>query len=83
MLSTLQLAVVGLDFVDMVGADLGLGADDDAVEIAQGLAQLVGLIELRNDLVALLLQLGHGLLVHTVGNEYSHVSNLLLIIHNQ
>jgi hypothetical protein len=36
-----------------------LGADDDYVEVAQGLAQLFGLIELLNNLVAVVAQLLH------------------------
>ena len=66
----LELAALGL--VDVVGANLGLGADDDCVELAQGCAQLFGSIELLNDLMACFTQLRHGLLVHTVGNENTH-----------
>ena len=51
----LQLGALGL--VNMVGADLRLGADDDCVEVPQSLAQLIGLVELLNDLMALLAQL--------------------------
>ena len=62
----------------MVGADLGLGADHDHVEVAQGLAQLIGLIELLDDLVAHLAQLRHRGLIHTVSNQNTHGNYLLL-----
>ncbi len=66
----LELAALGL--VDLCGADLGLGADDDNVEIAQRLAELGRLIELLYDLVALSLQLRHRGLIHPVGNKNTH-----------
>ena len=46
----LQLAALGL--IDVVRADLGLGADDDRVKLAQGRAQLIRLVELLDDLMA-------------------------------
>jgi hypothetical protein len=67
----LELAALGL--VDVVGADLGLGADDDDVEVAQGLAQLIRLIELLDDLVSGGAQRLHCGLVHTVGNQNTHI----------
>ena len=72
----LELAALGL--VDLCGADLGLGADDDHVEVTQGLAQLGGLVELLDDLVTLSLQLGHRGLIHTVSNKNTH-DNFLLV----
>ena len=66
----LQLAALGL--VDVVGADLGLGADDDCVKLTQGSAQLIRLIELLDDLVACLAQLRHGGLVHSISYENTH-----------
>ena len=66
----LQLAALGL--VDVVGADLGLGADDDCVKLTQGRAQLIRLIELLDDLVACLAQLRHGGLVHSISYENTH-----------
>ena len=67
-----ELELAALRLVDVVGADLGLGADDDRVELAQGCAQLIGLIELLNDLVPQLAQLRHCLLVHTISYENTH-----------
>ena len=61
----------------VVCADLRLRADDDCVEVPQSFAQLIGLIELLNDLMALLTQLRHCGLVHTVSNKNTHFSNLL------
>ena len=66
----LQLAALGL--VDVVGADLGLGADHHHVEITQGLAQLIRLVELLHHLVAHVAQLRHRGLVHTVSNQNTH-----------
>ena len=66
----LQLAALGL--VNVLSADLGLGADHRHIEVPQGLAQLLGLIELLNDLVTHFAQLRHGALVHTVGNQNTH-----------
>ena len=76
----LQLALSGL--VDMIGANLGLGADHDGVEVLQRGAQLIGLVELLHDLMAHFPQGGHGLLVHTVGNQNTHDKSLLFIIRN-
>ena len=73
----LELAALGL--VNVVGADLGLGADDHSVEILQGGAQLIGLIELLDHLVAHFTQLRHSGLIHTVGNQNTHNCNLLII----
>ena len=53
-------------------------ADDDHVEVTQGLAQLGGLVELLDDLVTLSLQLGHRGLIHTVSNKNTH-DNFLLV----
>ena len=72
----LQLAALGL--VDVVGANLGLGADDHHVEITQCLAQLIRLVELLYDLVTHFTQLRHGGLIHTVGNKNTHGNNLLI-----
>ena len=66
----LQLASLGL--VDVVGANLGLGADDHGIEITQGLAQLIRLVELLHHLVAHVAQLRHRGLVHTVSNQNTH-----------
>ena len=55
-----------------VGTDLGLGADDDGVELAQRSAQLIRLIELLDNFVTCLAQLRHSGLVHSIGNENSH-----------
>ena len=66
----LQLAALGL--VDVVRADLGLGADDDCVKLTQGRAQLFGSIELLDDLVACLTQLRHCGLVHSISYENTH-----------
>ena len=62
----------------MVGANLGLGADDHHVEITQCLAQLIRLVELLYDLVTHFTQLRHGGLIHTVGNKNTHGNNLLI-----
>ena len=70
-----QLAALGL--VNMVGADLGLGADHRHVEVPQRLAQLIGLIELLHHLMAHLTQLRHCGLVHTVSNQNTHGNFLL------
>ena len=67
-----ELELAALGFVDLGGADLGLGADNDNVEIAQSLAEFGGLIELLNDFVTQLDQLGHGGLIHTVSNKNTH-----------
>ena len=64
----------------MRSANLGLGANDDHVEVAQRLAELFALVELLNDLMALSLQLGHGGLIHTVGNKNTHNEILLKIL---
>ena len=56
----------------MVGTNLGLGADDSHIKLAQSRTELIGLIELLDDLMARLAQLCHCLLVHTVGNENTH-----------
>ena len=64
----------------MVGANLGLGTDDDGVEILQGGAQLIRLIELLNDLVTHLTELRHGGLIHAVGNQNTHSFDLLIEI---
>ena len=74
-----ELELAGLGLVNMVGADLGLGADHHGVKILQGGAQLVGLIELLDDLVTHLAELSHGGLIHTVGNQNTHNCNLLII----
>ena len=66
----LQLAALG--FIDVVRADLGLGADDDCVKLTQGCAQLIRLIELLDDLVACLAQLRHCGLVHSISYENTH-----------
>ena len=71
----LQLAALGS--VNVLLADLGLGADHGHVEIPQSSAQLIGLIELLHHLVALLPQLRHSGLVHTVSNQNTHRNNLL------
>ena len=71
----LQLAADGR--VNVLLADLGLGADHSHVEIPQSRAQLIGLIELLHHLVALLPQLRHSGLVHTVSNQNTHSNNLL------
>ena len=71
----LQLAALGS--VNVLLADLGLGADHGHVEIPQSRAQLIGLIELLHHLVALLPQLRHSGLVHTVSNQNTHRNNLL------
>ena len=75
-----ELELAGLGLVDVVGANLGLGTDDDGVEILQGGAQLIGLIELLNDLVTHLTELRHGGLIHAVGNQYTHSFDLLIEI---
>ena len=71
----LELAALGL--VNVVGADLGLGADDHSVKILQSGAQLIGLIELLHYLVTHLTELRHSGFIHTVGNQNTHNSNLL------
>ena len=73
-----ELELAGLGLVNVVGADLGLGADDHSVEILQGGAQLIGLIELLDHLVAHFTQLRHSGLIHTVGNQNTHNCNLLI-----
>ena len=75
-----QLQIAALGLVNVVGANLGLGADDHHVEITQGLAQLIGLIELLDDLVAHLAQLRHRGLIHTVSNQNTHGNYLLLLL---
>ncbi len=67
----MQLAALGL--VDVVGAELGLGADDGGVKVAQGgLPSSIRLVELLHELVAQRAQLRDGGLVHTVGNKNTH-----------
>ena len=66
----LQLAALGL--VDVVRADLGLGANDDCVKLTQGRAQFFRSIELLDDLVACLTQLRHCGLVHSISYENTH-----------
>ena len=72
-----ELQFTALGLVDVVGTDLGLGADHHGVKVPQGGAQLIRLIELLHHLVAQLTQLRHGGLVHTVCNKNTH-SNILL-----
>ena len=67
-----QLQLAALGFIDVVRANLGLGADDDCVKLTQGRAQLFGSIELLDDLVACLAQLRHGGLVHSISYENTH-----------
>ena len=66
-----QLQVAALGGVDLRLLDLGGGADDDGVKITQSGAQLIGLIELLNDLVTVLAQLCHCAGFHTVSNQNS------------
>ncbi len=72
-----QLELAALGLVDLCRADLGLGADHHGVEVTQGSAQLVGLVELLDDLVTQLAQLRHRGLIHTVSNKNTHGNNLL------
>ena len=74
----LEAAALGL--VDLLGAQLGLGANDGDVEVAQGLAQLVGLVELLNELVTHRANLLDRALIHTVGNKNTHFNFLLVNI---
>jgi len=67
-----ELELAALCFVDVVGTDLGLGADDDGVELAQRSAQLIRLIELLDNFVTCFAQLRHSGLVHSIGNENAH-----------
>ena len=71
----LELAALG--FVDLSLAELGLGADDGYVEVAQSLAELFGLIKLLNDLMTHGANLLDRALIHTVSNENTHDINLL------
>ena len=72
----LELAAPG--FVNVVGTDLRLRADDDRVKLPQGCTQFFGGIELLHDLMTGLAQLRHGGLVHSVGNENTHDIDLLI-----
>ena len=72
-----QLQLAALGSVNVLLADLGLGADHGHVKPAQGLAQLIGLIELLHYLMAMLPQLRHSGLIHTVSNQNTHRNNLL------
>ena len=72
-----QLQLAALGRINVLLADLGLGADHGHVKPAQGLAQLIGLIELLHYLMALLPQLRHSGLIHTVSNQNTHRNNLL------
>ena len=67
-----ELELTALCLVNVIGADLGLGADDDCVKLTQGCAQFFGRIELLDDLVACLAQLRHGGLVHSISYENTH-----------
>ena len=71
----LEAAALGL--VDLLGAQLGLGANDGDIEVAQGLAKLVGLVELLNELVTHRANLLDRALIHTVGNKNTHNEILL------
>ena len=72
-----QLQLAALGRINVLLADLGLGADHGHVKPAQGLAQLIGLIELLHYLMAMLPQLRHSGLIHTVSNQNTHRNNLL------
>ena len=72
-----QLQLAALGRINVLLADLGLGADHGHVKPAQGLAQLIGLIELLHYLMAMLPQLRHSSLIHTVSNQNTHRNNLL------
>ena len=74
----LEAAALGL--VDLLGAQLGLGANDGDIKVAQGLAQLVGLVELLNELVTHRANLLDRALIHTVGNKNTHFNFLLVNI---
>ena len=67
-----QLQLAALGFIDVVRANLGLGANDDCVKLTQGCAQFFRSIELLDDLVACLAQLRHGGLVHSISYENTH-----------
>ena len=66
----LQPGALGL--FDVGGANFGGAANDHRVELPQGRAQLVRLIELFHDFMTVCPQLGYGLLIHTVGYENPH-----------
>jgi hypothetical protein len=66
----LELALASL--VDVVGPDLGLGADYYGVEILKSLSELIGFIELFYDIVSELAKYGESSLIHSVGNKNSH-----------
>ena len=57
--------------VDLGLFDFGGGADDDGVEVPQGGAQGVRLVELFRHLVPVLPELRHGGGVHAVGDQYA------------
>ena len=67
-----QLQLAALGFIDVVRANLGLGANDDCVKLTQGCAQFFRSIELLDDLVACLAQLRHCGLVHSISYENTH-----------
>ena len=71
----LEAAALGL--VDLLGAQLGLGANDGDIKVAQGLTKLVGLVELLNELVTHRANLLDRALIHTVGNKNTHNEILL------
>ena len=65
----LQAAACG--GVDLRLLDLGGAADDNHVEVPQGCAQLIGLIELLDDFISILAQLFHCASIHPIGNQNS------------
>ena len=74
----LEAAALGL--VDLFGAQLGLGANDGDIKVAQSLTKLVGLVELLNEFVTHRANLLDRALIHTVGNKNTHFNFLLVNI---
>ena len=66
-----QLQLAALGRINVLLADLGLGADHGHIKPAQGLAQLIGLIELLDDFISILAQLFHCASIHPIGNQNS------------
>ena len=67
-----ELQAGALRSIDVIGAHLGGRADDHDVKVADGLAQLLGRVELLDHFVALRAQGLQRGLIHSISNENTH-----------
>ena len=67
-----MLQAGALRSIDVIGAHLGGRADDHDVKVADGLAQLLGRVELFDHFVALRAQGLQRGLIHSISNENTH-----------